>query len=120
VLSSIASNDALPEAAAEAGVPLPVVVGWLEHDPLFKSACEQCRRAHAEQVALDFLELRNRAVMAIEELLDGPTTPPEVKLKAALAVIELSRDAPNRIALWQGWDPRGATVRTITLKGSPG
>jgi hypothetical protein len=88
VIAALAQGRSVTAAALEAGIHRTTVHHWFRHEPAFKLAVQH---ATAEYAATLNDGMRDLAVLALEtlrNLLADPETPPAVRLKAALAVLE--------------------------------
>ncbi len=84
----LAAGKSVTAAAAAAGLHRSTIHGWLRNDPGFAAAVESARRDFAETLRD---KLRDAAVLALDtltDLLTRPDTPPSVRLRTALAILE--------------------------------
>ena len=96
VIAALAQGRTVTAAAQTAGVHRNTIYNWL-NEPLFKTAVEE---AEAEYVAILSDGMRDLAALALaslRSLLDDPKTPPSVRLRTALAILQRPH-FPNR-----GW-----------------
>ena len=87
VVAALAQGRTITTAAAEAGVHRNTIHNWF-HEPAFKTAVEG---AQAEYVAILRDGIRDLAALALQNLrslLEDPKTPPSVRLRASLAVLQ--------------------------------
>jgi AcrR family transcriptional regulator len=75
-------------AARAAGVHRTTIHHWQRTSKEFSAAVDQARREFTESLADDMLDLAWAAIRALEDLISNPKTPPAVRLKAALAVLQ--------------------------------
>ena len=96
VIAALAQGRTVTAAAQTAGVHRNTIYNWL-NEPAFKTAAEE---AEAEYVAILSDGMRDLAALALEtlrNLLQDSKTPPAVRLRAALAILQRPH-FPNR-----GW-----------------
>ncbi|HWR50121.1 MAG TPA: hypothetical protein VN428_03385 [Bryobacteraceae bacterium] len=98
VATGLAQGMSVTSAARAAGVHRTAIHHWQRTSKEFCAAVEQARREFTESFADDLLDLAHSAVRTLQNLLSDPKTPPAVRLKAALAVLERPQ-FPNR-----GWN----------------
>ena len=87
VIAALAQGRTVTAAAREADLHRNTIYNWLD-DPPFKTAVDE---AHREYVAILSDGMRDLAALALETLralLEDPKTPPAVRLKTALAVLQ--------------------------------
>jgi transposase-like protein len=97
VALAIASGASITEAAKKAGVHRSTVYEWMRSEPAFSAAVEEARREYIDLLRHQLRSMSAKALSRIEALLDDPTTPASVALRAALAVLGRPR-IPD-----QGW-----------------
>jgi transposase-like protein len=95
VISALSSGATTTQAAEEAGVHRNTVANWRRNEIPF-----QCAFAHAQyDRALYYREqavaLVDQAFATINQILADPKTPASVRLKAALALIQLATTPPE-------------------------
>ena len=96
VIAALAQGRTVTAAAQNAGVHRNTIYNWL-NEPAFKTAVEG---AEAEYVAILSDGMRDLAALALDtlrSLLEDPKTPPSVRLRTALAILQRPH-FPNR-----GW-----------------
>jgi hypothetical protein len=96
VVAALAQGRTVTAAAQDAGVHRNTIYNWLD-EPAFKTAVEE---AEHEYVAILSDGMRDLAALALEtmrNLLEDPKTPPSVRLRTALAILQRPH-FPNR-----GW-----------------
>src|SRR5213079_273365 len=98
VIKSLARGQTVTAAAEDAGVHRTTVHHWLRSEPAFKAAAETARTEYADELNDGLRELAARAVHTLHDLLQDISTPPAVRLKTALAILQRPH-APN-----PGWN----------------
>ena len=96
VIAALAQGRTVTAAAQDAGLHRNTIYNWL-HEPEFKTAAVE---AQSEYVAILSDGMRDLAALALEtlrNLLEDPKTPPAVRLKTALSILQRPH-FPNR-----GW-----------------
>jgi transposase-like protein len=96
VVAALAQGRTVTAAAQDAGLHRNTIYNWL-HEPEFKTAAGE---AQSEYVAILSDGMRDLAALAVDtlrSLLEDPKTPPAVRLRTALAVLQRPH-FPNR-----GW-----------------
>jgi hypothetical protein len=88
IVSALAQGRSVTQAALEAGLHRNTVHNWLRNEPRFKTAVAEAQRDYAAAFQDGLHELAARAVDALRSLLDDPNTPPSVRLRTALAILE--------------------------------
>lgn len=84
----LAAGKSITAAAEAAGIHRSTIHHWLAADPAFAAAVESARSEYLETLRD---KLRDQAALALDtltELLTRPDTPPSVRLRAALAVLQ--------------------------------
>jgi hypothetical protein len=97
VIAALAQGRTVTAAAQDADVHRNTIYNWL-NDPAFKTAVEG---AESEYVAILSDGMRDLAALALDtlrNLLEDPDTPPAVRLRTALAILQRPQ-FPNR-----GWN----------------
>jgi AcrR family transcriptional regulator len=88
VAAALARGETITAAAGEAGIHRTTIHHWFRNDPRFKAAVHSAQREYAQTVHDELRELTARALVILRRLLDDPTTPPALQLKAALAILK--------------------------------
>jgi transposase-like protein len=88
VAAALALGKSVTAAARDAGIHRTTIHHWQRTSKEFCTAVEQARREFTESLRDDMLDLARAAVRTLQYLLSNPETPPAVRLKAALAVLE--------------------------------
>ena len=87
-IAAITSGATLTEAASKAGIDRSTIYLWLKQDAAFVA---ELNRAKLEQLQVVKDELRALAIEAtrtLRDLLIASETPPAIRLRAAVAVIQ--------------------------------
>jgi hypothetical protein len=87
VVAALAQGRTITTAAAEAGVHRNTIHNWF-HEPVFKTTVES---AQTEYVAILRDGMRDLAALALQNLrslLEDPKTPPSVRLRTVLALLQ--------------------------------
>ncbi len=88
VVAALAQGHSITQAAAEAGVHRTTVHHWRRTSHEFRVALSRARRHFAATLSDDLRDLSATALETVRAMLAAPDTPPAVRLKAALAVLE--------------------------------
>jgi hypothetical protein len=96
VIAALAQGRTVTAAAQTAGFHRNTIYNWL-HEPAFKTAVEEAQSEYVTTLSDGMRDLAALALETLRNLLEDPKTPPSVKLKAALAVLQRPH-FPNR-----GW-----------------
>jgi hypothetical protein len=88
VVTALAQGRSVTAAALEAGIHRSTIHHWLRHEPAFMTAVQQARSEYAATLSDGMRDLAARALETLHNLLDDPETPPAIRLKAALAVLQ--------------------------------
>jgi hypothetical protein len=110
VIAALAQGRTVTAAAQAAGLHRNTIYNWL-NDPSFKTAAEEAQREYVAILSDGMRDLAALALQTLRNLLEDPKTPPSVRLKTALAILQRPH-FPNR-----GWhlperieDPREQQV----------
>ncbi len=95
VVAALAKGQTITAAAAEAGIHRTTIHHWLRTEPDFKTAVETAQREHISSLNDEMRALSALALAALRSLLEDPSTPPSIRLKAALAVLQ-RENLPNK------------------------
>jgi len=93
VVAALAQGQTVSAAAREAGIHRTTVHHWLRTVPDFQAAAETAQSEYIAEQKDAFLELAGLAVNTLHDLLQDPTTPPAIRLKTALAVLQRNADS---------------------------
>jgi hypothetical protein len=88
VVTALAQGRSVTAAALEAGIHRSTIHHWYRHEPAFETAVEQARAEYAATLNDSMRDLAARALETLRNLLEDPQTPPAIRLKAALAVLQ--------------------------------
>jgi hypothetical protein len=98
VIEALAQGQTVSAAAEKVGVHRTTIHHWIRSEPAFKVAVQAAQTEYAAEVNDGIRELAARALLTLHDLLQDPTTPPALRLKTALAVLQRPH-APN-----PGWN----------------
>lgn len=87
VVEKLAAGGDKQEAAEAAGVTVRTVDRYL-NDPAVRAALERATGTAVTEVARRMVGAMDTAVSTMLDLIEGKKTPPTVKLRAAIAIIE--------------------------------
>src|SRR6266704_3614143 len=88
VIASLAQGRTITDASHDAGLHRTTIHQWFRTEPMFKTAFEAAQREYVETLHDGMRDLAARAVETLRNLLDDPNTPPAVRLRTALAVLQ--------------------------------
>ena len=88
VVIALAQGQSVTEAATQAAVHRDTIYSWLKTQPAFKTAVESARAEYLAVLSDGMRDLAARALQTLKELLDDPKTPPSVRLRTALAILQ--------------------------------
>jgi hypothetical protein len=88
VIASLAQGRTITDAALDAGLHRTTIHHWFRTEPIFKTAFEAAQREYVETLQDGMRDLAARAVETLRNLLDDPKTPPAVRLRTALAILQ--------------------------------
>jgi AcrR family transcriptional regulator len=88
VIAALAQGRTITDAARDAGLHRTTIHTWFRDQPLFKTAFEEAQREYVATLQDGMRDLAARAVETLRSLLDDPKTPPAVRLRTALAVLQ--------------------------------
>ena len=88
VVAALAQGRTVTDAAHDAGVHRNTIYNWLQNEPDFQIAVEEAQREYVAVLQDGMRDLAARAVETLRNLLDDPNTPPAVRLRTALAVLQ--------------------------------
>ncbi len=91
VVAALAQGTTITAAAQAAGIHRTTIHNWLRHQREFAAAVREARRDYAEALRDQLDELSAIALSHLRALLEDPNTPPAVRLKACLAVLQRPR-----------------------------
>jgi uncharacterized protein YchJ len=87
-VDALASGASISAAARQAGVHRTTVHHWVRNSAEFKTAAENARAEYAEALRDEMRDLSSTALRILRTLLEAEDTPPAVRLRAALAVLQ--------------------------------
>ena len=88
VIAALAQGRTATDAARDAGIHRTTIHHWFRTQPRFQTAFEESQREYVETLRDGMRDLAARAVETLRNLLDNPTTPPAVRLRTALAILQ--------------------------------
>jgi hypothetical protein len=88
VIAALASGQSITAAASAAGVHRSTIHNWLKTDQQFQTEFDEFRQNTVELLREQLAGLERSALAALKRLIDDEKTPPSVRLKAALAVLQ--------------------------------
>src|SRR6202049_2764911 len=88
VIAALAQGRTATDAARDAGIHRTTIHHWSRTEPLFKTSLQDAQRDYVETLQDGMRDLAARAVETLRNLLDDPKTPPAVRLRTALAVLQ--------------------------------
>jgi hypothetical protein len=87
-IQALARGQTVTQSATAAGVDRTTVHRWLRDDPEFIAELNLTHLETADGIRGEIRALASDAVKAVRELVTSPLSPPAVRLKAALAILE--------------------------------
>jgi AcrR family transcriptional regulator len=87
IIVALAQGRTITAAAAEAGIHRNTIHNWFR-DPEFKAAVNEAQQDYVETLNDGLRGLAARALETLRELLDDPKTPPSIRLKASLFILQ--------------------------------
>src|SRR6266576_169812 len=88
VIASLAQGRTITDAARDAGLHRTTIHHWFRTEPVFETALQEAQREYVETLQDGMRDLATRAVETLRNLLDDPNTPPAVRLRTALAILQ--------------------------------
>jgi hypothetical protein len=88
VIAALAQGRTTTDAARDAGIHRTTVHHWRRTEPNFNTSLQEAQREYVETLQDGMRDLAARAVETLRNLLDDPNTPPAVRLRTALAVLQ--------------------------------
>src|SRR6266446_7983244 len=98
VIEALAQGQTVSAAAEKAGVHRTTIHHWIRTEPQFQAAVRIAQAEYSAELNDGIRELAARALLTLHDLLRDPATPPAVRLKTALAILQRPH-APN-----PGWN----------------
>ncbi len=108
IVAALAAGTSVTAAARKAGIHRTTIHLWNRTSREFRAAVEQARSDYAAALADELRDISTSAFDTLRALLANADTPPSVRLRAALAVLE-DPAFPK-----PGWQPGD---RTAPLRG---
>ena len=87
VIAALAQGRTVTAAAQEAGLHRNTIYNWLD-DPAFKTVADEAQREYVANLSDGMRDLAALALETLRTLLEDPKTPPAVRLKTALAILQ--------------------------------
>ena len=87
VIAALAQGRTVTAAAQDAGLHRNTIYNWF-HDPAFQTAADEAQREYTAILSDGMRDLAALAVETLRSLLEDPKTPPAVRLRTALAVLQ--------------------------------
>ena len=94
VIEALAQGQTVSAAAEKAGVHRTTIHHWIRTEPQFKAAVRIAQAEYSAELNDGIRELAARALLTLHDLLQDISTPPAVRLKTALAILQRPH-APN-------------------------
>jgi AcrR family transcriptional regulator len=88
VIAALAQGRTATDAARDAGIHRTTIHHWFRTQPIFNMAFQEAQREYVETLRDGMRDLAARAVETLRNLLDDPKTPPAVRLRTALAILQ--------------------------------
>jgi hypothetical protein len=96
-LAALSGGSSVTDAARAAGVDRSTVYRWIDRSPEFVAELNRYRQEQRDALRHELRGLAADAIKAMRDLL-GSDTPPAIRLRAALAVLEaVGADSPEPI-----------------------
>jgi hypothetical protein len=106
VLTQLASGKTINEAAAAANVHRNTIANWRRSSEAFRNHWHTMQYEQAMHWRDEMQSLAPAAIETLQDLLTDPKTPPSVRLRAALAVLDkVSAPAPVQPDLHKSAQP---------------
>lgn len=87
-IALLGQGYSITHAAADVGVHRSTIHAWLKTVAPFQAALKEAKKEFTERLRDDLRDLSGTALDTLRVLLAAEDTPPSVRLKAALAVLE--------------------------------
>src|ERR1700730_8698501 len=87
VVAALAQGRTVTAAAQGAGLHRNTIYNWL-HEPAFKTAVEEAEHEYVAILSDGMRDLAALALDTLRALLEDPKTPPAVRLRTALAILQ--------------------------------
>jgi transposase-like protein len=109
VAAALAEGSSVTAAARSAGIHRTTVHHWMRTSAEFRAAVERARSDFEAALADELRDISASALQTLRSLLSNPESPPSVRLRAALAVLE------DPCFPKPGWQPGESTARPPRL-----
>jgi hypothetical protein len=100
VIAALAQGRTITDAARGASIHRTTIHHWFRTAPVFKAAFQEAQREYVDTLHDGLRDLAARAVETLRNLLSDPNTPPAVRLRTALAILQRPKQGwqlPERI-----------------------
>jgi AcrR family transcriptional regulator len=88
VIAALAQGRTITDAARDAGLHRTTIHNWFRDQPAFKAAFEEAQREYIAALQDGMRDLAASAIETLRSLLEDPKTPPSVRLRTALAILQ--------------------------------
>ena len=88
VACAVAQGSTITAAARAAGLNRGTIYKWLKTVPEFAEAVKEARTEYVHTLSDEMKELSAKALATVRDLLENPETPPHVRLRTALAILQ--------------------------------
>jgi AcrR family transcriptional regulator len=112
---TLAYGGTVSAAAGAIGVHRSSIYNWFKSDPNFKQAVEEIRRDRYERLSDQMRELESLALARLRRLLEDDSVPASVQLRAALAILNRSKESSGR----EDWNVPRMESLDATLNRKP-
>ena len=103
-IAAITSGATITEAASKAGIDRSTIHLWLKQDAVFVAELNRAKLDQLETLHAELRSLAGEATHTLRELLTTPETPPAIRLRAAIAVIQaVGGMEPEKIGPTDAW-----------------
>ncbi|WP_169973119.1 hypothetical protein [Tautonia rosea] len=89
-VEAYAARSDVSEAARIAGVDEATFRRWLDSNAEINAEINRARLERASRLRAEVRELASEAMASLRELVSDPNTPPAIRLRASLAVLQAS------------------------------
>src|SRR5579872_206335 len=95
VIDALTSGATMTAAAAAAGIHRNTIPNWRRNHTPFSLAYAHAQYDRALLFRERAQDLVDQAFQTIQDLLTSPDTPPSVRLRAALAIVQIATTPPD-------------------------
>ena len=88
VVEALARGATVSAAARAAGLHRATLYNWFKSEPDFVAAVANAKKEYADTLRDELKELNTVALSTLRSLLDDSKTPPSVRLRTALAILQ--------------------------------